>query len=74
MKLIEKEKNEKMEQLEREIKLGAVNARRSRKRWNDMITNIKMVQTKEDLEALRQFFDRQIDIKDGRQTFLNNKI
>lgn len=56
----------KKEQLMREIELGALNTKRYRTLWREMVMRIKMPQIAEDVEIAWRNFDRALDIKDYR--------
>lgn len=50
----------------REIDLGALNARRYRALWREMMMRIKMPRIVEDVEVAWRNFERALDIKDYR--------
>lgn len=54
----------KRERLMREIELGALNTKRYRTLWREMMMRIKMPQIVEDVEIAWRNFDRALDIKD----------
>lgn len=56
----------KREQLMREIELGALNTKRYRTLWREMMMRIKMPRIAEDVEIAWRNFDRALDIKDYR--------
>lgn len=54
------------EHMMREIELGALNTKRYRTLWREMMMRIKMPQIAEDVEIAWRNFDRALDIKDYR--------
>lgn len=56
------------ERLRREIELGALNTKRYRTLWREMMMRTKMPQIVEDVEIAWRNFDRALDIKDYRST------
>ncbi|KAL6440135.1 hypothetical protein ACFW04_003030 [Cataglyphis niger] len=64
----------KRERLMREIELGALNTKRYRTLWREMMMRIKMPQIMEDVEVAWRNFDRALDIKDYRISFLMDEL
>ncbi|XP_050447034.1 dynein regulatory complex subunit 2-like [Cataglyphis hispanica] len=64
----------KRELLMREIELGALNTKRYRTLWREMMMRIKMPQIVEDVEVAWRNFDRALDIKDYRISFLMDEL
>ncbi|KAK2585465.1 hypothetical protein KPH14_010123 [Odynerus spinipes] len=62
---LERERALKRERLLREIELGALNTRRYRKSWREMMMRAKMPLIKEDIETAWRTFDRVLDNKDN---------
>ncbi|XP_036140337.1 dynein regulatory complex subunit 2 isoform X2 [Monomorium pharaonis] len=60
--------------LMREIKLGALNTNRYRTLWREMMMRIKMPQIIENVEIAWRNFDRALDIKDYRISFLMDEL
>ncbi|GAB1868026.1 Dynein regulatory complex subunit 2 [Camponotus japonicus] len=60
--------------LMREIELGALNTKRYRTLWREMMMRIKMPQIEEDVEIAWRNFDRALDIKDYRISFLMDEL
>lgn len=54
------------ERIMREIELGALNTKRYRTLWREMMMRIKMPRIAEDVEVAWRNFDRALDIKDYR--------
>lgn len=66
------EKRAKMlrkEHLMREIELGALNTKRYRTLWREMMMRIKMPLIVENVEIAWRNFDRAVDIKDYRSLY-----
>lgn len=59
----------KKERLMREVELGALNTKRYRTLWREMMMRIKMPQIAEDVEIAWRNFDRALDIKDYRLSY-----
>ncbi|XP_025074936.1 uncharacterized protein LOC112552868, partial [Pogonomyrmex barbatus] len=64
----------KKKQLMREIELGALNTKRYRTLWREMMMRIKMPQITENVEIAWRNFDRALDIKDYRISFLMDEL
>lgn len=64
----------KRERLMREIELGALNTKRYRTLWREMMMRLKMPQIVEDVEIAWRNFDRALDIKDYRSLQVLNLI
>ncbi|XP_072754557.1 dynein regulatory complex subunit 2 [Anoplolepis gracilipes] len=62
------------ERLMHEIELGALNTKRYRTLWREMMMRIKMLQIVEDVEIAWRNFDRALDIKDYRISFLMDEL
>lgn len=62
------------ERMMREIELGALNTKRYRTLWREMMMRIKMPQIVEDVEIAWRNFDRALDIKDYRSLQVLNLI
>lgn len=62
------------EHMMREIELGALNTKRYRTLWREMMMRIKMPQIAEDVEIAWRNFDRALDIKDYRISFLMDEF
>lgn len=63
----------KKEQLMREMRLGALTAKRYRAQWREMMKRLKMPQIIEDVEVAWRNFDRALDIKDYRSPFASTR-
>ncbi|XP_018352715.1 PREDICTED: coiled-coil domain-containing protein 65-like isoform X2 [Trachymyrmex septentrionalis] len=61
-------------QLMQEIELGTLNTKRYRTLWREMMTRIKMPQIVEDVKIAWHNFDRALDIKDYRISFLMDEL
>jgi len=61
----------KKDHLMREIKLGALNTKRYRTLWREMMIRIKMPQIVEDVEIAWHNFERALDIKDYRSACIS---
>ena len=57
-------------QLMQEIELGTLNTKRYRTLWREMMTRIKMPQIVEDVKIAWHNFDRALDIKDYRLSYV----
>lgn len=68
----ERSKMLRKEQLIREIELGALNTKRYRTLWREMMMRIKMPQIAEDVEIAWRNFDRALDIKDYRSPYFKS--
>ncbi|XP_025154550.1 dynein regulatory complex subunit 2 [Harpegnathos saltator] len=70
----ERAKMLRKERIMREIELGALNTKRYRTLWREMMMRIKMPQIAEDVEIACRNFDRALDIKDYRISFLMDAL
>ncbi|XP_032674915.1 dynein regulatory complex subunit 2-like [Odontomachus brunneus] len=70
----ERAKMLRKEHLMREIELGALNTKRYRTLWREMMMRIKMPLIVEDMEIAWRNFDRAVDIKDYRISFLMDAL
>ncbi|XP_039308358.1 dynein regulatory complex subunit 2 isoform X2 [Solenopsis invicta] len=61
-------------QFMREIELGTLNTKRYRTLWREMMMRIKMPQIAENVEIAWRNFDRALDIKDYRISFLMDEL
>lgn len=68
----ERAKMLKKEHLIREIELGALNTKRYRTLWREMMMKIKMPQIAMDMEIAWRNFDRAVDIKDYRSPYFKS--
>lgn len=68
----ERAKTLRKEHLMREIELGALNTKRYRTLWREMMMRIKMPQIEEDVEIAWRNFDRALDIKDYRSPYFKS--
>ncbi|KAG7199225.1 hypothetical protein KM043_018095 [Ampulex compressa] len=59
-------RNKKKEQLMREIELGALNSKRYRKLWQELLMRAALTDMSERLKIAWATFDRSLDIKDYR--------
>ncbi|RLU16683.1 hypothetical protein DMN91_010751 [Ooceraea biroi] len=62
------------EHLTREIQLGALNTRRYRALWREVMMRIKMPRIVEDVEVAWRNFERALDSKDYRISFLMDEL
>lgn len=72
--LIEKKKQIKRDQLDREVKYGDLTIKKHEKEWRLMLINIALPKMKEDLEFAWHNFERVIDCKNFTISLLMDEI
>ncbi|XP_030752108.1 dynein regulatory complex subunit 2-like [Sitophilus oryzae] len=74
LKQIEKKKQLKRDQLERELQYGWVTLRKHDQNWRRMLMDIKVVEMRKDLEFAWHNFERVIDCKDFTISLLMDEL